>query len=319
MPEFPEKARLSAGMVFPHFGIETDLNGHLNGHLKPARRASTSRFVRVGTEEQSRAGQRDRKPGAHAQPQGPRCLAEDDPHDPAAPRAGPNRRRDRPRHTVPGRSAAPGLWPTREVVQVSLGVGINLSRQSHDDGVENNSGSIQVFKYRHPVLQICRVTDEDEPGPGLSSQGIETRNCCTVVTTGRPPAADEPFEAVERCIVLECSGSRIVGYDRVAWALVLADTGEQRLDLLPHDMVAAVAKSCSTGGWRTPRVQSRERGAVIRRAIGRPIPRRDPSPTPRWQRATGRSRGPCRASGAGTGGTDGQWLHRWRQLVASRA
>jgi len=36
MPEFPEKARLSAGSVFRHFGIETDLNGHLNGHLKPA-------------------------------------------------------------------------------------------------------------------------------------------------------------------------------------------------------------------------------------------------------------------------------------------
>src|ERR1019366_6249574 len=32
MPEFPEKGRLSAGMVFPHFGIETDPNGHLNGH-----------------------------------------------------------------------------------------------------------------------------------------------------------------------------------------------------------------------------------------------------------------------------------------------
>ena len=37
MPEFPEKARLSAGRRFAHFGIGTYLNGHLNGLLRHER------------------------------------------------------------------------------------------------------------------------------------------------------------------------------------------------------------------------------------------------------------------------------------------
>ena len=36
MPEFPEKARLSAGKRFAHFGIETSLNGHRNRHHVPS-------------------------------------------------------------------------------------------------------------------------------------------------------------------------------------------------------------------------------------------------------------------------------------------